>query len=263
MAIKKIKISSLPLAESLVGLFTIGVDSLNRSVKVSLQFLKTAADNANNAATSATQAASSANTAATSANNAASAATTAKNEANTATTAANSAATSATQAANNANTAATSANNAATNANTKATLAENKAADANTAADNANQKAEAAQEAINAMQELAASLSPTGIILDYPKTVTYRNTGVMQIDYTMLPENARRNVLFLGDNNAVTVLPDGGFTVNKPGTSRIFVIPTENTNIYKTIEITVIEPGLRKIKTNALRFTGNGSLRLT
>jgi hypothetical protein len=105
--------------------------------------------------------------------------------------------------------------------------------------------------------------SPTGILLDYPRTVTYRNTSTMQIICTMLPENARRNVLFLGDNQAVTVMPDGGFVVNRPGISRIFVIPTENTSIYKTIEITVVEPGLRKIKSNALRLAGNGSLRFT
>lgn len=53
MGIKKKKISEFPLAETLVGLFTIGVDKLNRSVKVGLEFLKTAAENAENAARSA------------------------------------------------------------------------------------------------------------------------------------------------------------------------------------------------------------------
>ena len=50
MTIKKIKISKLPLAQSLKGLSTIGVDSENKSVKVGLEFVKTAADNANSAA---------------------------------------------------------------------------------------------------------------------------------------------------------------------------------------------------------------------
>jgi hypothetical protein len=227
MAIKKIKISTLPLAESLVGLFTIGVDSLNRSVKVGLQFLKTAAD--------------SANTAAISANNAA----------------------------NSASQAASLANTAAQNANTKALLADSKATLANTAANNANEQAEAAHDTIIRMEELADSLVaqykaiPTAIELDYPRIVTCRNTAMGKINYTLYPEDTGRNVMFLGDNQAVTVMPDGGFVVNKPGISRIFVIPTENTNIYKTIEITVVEPGLRKIKSNALRFAGNGSLRFT
>lgn len=34
MGVKKIKISELPLADTLVGLYTIGVNALNKSVKV-------------------------------------------------------------------------------------------------------------------------------------------------------------------------------------------------------------------------------------
>lgn len=43
--IKKIKISKLPLVSSFTGLFTIGVDKDNKSVKIGLEFIKTAADN--------------------------------------------------------------------------------------------------------------------------------------------------------------------------------------------------------------------------
>lgn len=46
---KKIKISELPVVSSLIGLFTIGVDSQNRSVAVSLEFVQEAADAANTA----------------------------------------------------------------------------------------------------------------------------------------------------------------------------------------------------------------------
>lgn len=58
--IKKKKISQLPLSESFIGLYTIGVDAANRSVKVSLQWLKESYDsiieaigNANKAANNA------------------------------------------------------------------------------------------------------------------------------------------------------------------------------------------------------------------
>lgn len=61
---KKKKISELPLATSLVGLFTIGVDSLNRSVKVSLEWLKTSFDNIAKAITDADTATKKANEAA-------------------------------------------------------------------------------------------------------------------------------------------------------------------------------------------------------
>jgi hypothetical protein len=227
MAIKKIKISALPLAESLIGLFTIGVDALNRSVKVSLEFLKTAATNATDAATAATNAA------------------------------------------NSAGQAASAANVAATNANTKASLADSKASEANEAAALANEKATDANDTIIRMEELSDSLVgqykliPTGIELEYPETITYRNNVPGKVGYTLLPENTGRNVLFLGDDKAVSVMPDGSFVVNRPGTSRIFVIPTENTTIYKTIEINVLEPALRKVSANALRFMGNGCLRFT
>jgi phage pre-neck appendage-like protein len=58
--IRKKKISQLPLSESFIGLYTIGVDAANRSVKVSLQWLKESYDsiieaigNANKAANNA------------------------------------------------------------------------------------------------------------------------------------------------------------------------------------------------------------------
>ena len=81
MATKK-KISELPLCETFTGLFTIGVDALNRSVKVSLEFIantvnslkqsvQTVISNANSATSAANTAAGNANTAANTAANAA------------------------------------------------------------------------------------------------------------------------------------------------------------------------------------------------
>lgn len=64
MANKKKKISELPLVGSLVGLYTIGVDAANKSVKVSLEWLKTATDNITTAISNASKAADAANTAA-------------------------------------------------------------------------------------------------------------------------------------------------------------------------------------------------------
>ncbi len=205
MGVKKIKISALPLADTLVGLYTIGVNALNKSVKVSLEFLKTAADKANDAAT----------------------------------------------AANKAKTAAETATEAA-----------------KTATKNANTATEA-RATIVRLEELEESLVgqykmiPTGMNLDYPPRITFRNTVPRRITYELLPTNTGRNVLFLGDDNAVSVQPDGSLTVNRTGISKIHVIPTENTSIYRTIQITVAEPELRRVKSNSLRLMGNGSFRLT
>lgn len=71
MGDKKKKISGLPLAQSLVGLFTIGVNAANDSVRVSLEWLKTACDSVMSAISNADRATESANTAAGKANKAA------------------------------------------------------------------------------------------------------------------------------------------------------------------------------------------------
>lgn len=276
MGVKKIKISALPLADTLVGLYTIGVNALNKSVKVSLEFLKTAADKANDAAMAANKAKTAAETATEAAKTATKNANTATEAANTAAKNATDKATAADTAAKNANTkadaadkAAGAATTAANTANSKAALADQKATAADNAANLAGETAEEAQATIVRLEELEESLVgqykmiPTGMNLDYPPRITFRNTVPRRITYELLPTNTGRNVLFLGDDNAVSVQPDGSLTVNRTGISKIHVIPTENTSIYRTIQITVAEPELRRVKSNSLRLMGNGSFRLT
>lgn len=276
MGVKKIKISALPLADTLVGLYTIGVNALNKSVKVSLEFLKTAADKANDAATAANKAKTAAETATEAAKTATKNANTATEAANTAAKNATDKATAADTAAKNANTkadaadkAAGAATTAANTANSKAALADQKATAADNAANLAGETAEEARATIVRLEELEGSLVgqykmiPTGMNLDYPPRITFRNTVPRRITYELLPTNTGRNVLFLGDDNAVSVQPDGSLTVNRTGISKIHVIPTENTSIYRTIQITVAEPELRRVKSNSLRLMGNGSFRLT
>ena len=276
MGVKKIKISALPLADTLVGLYTIGVNALNKSVKVSLEFLKTAADKANDAATAANKAKTAAETATEAAKTVTKNANTATEAANTAAKNATDKATAADTAAKNANTkadaadkAAGAATTAANTANSKAALADQKATAADNAANLAGETAEEARATIVRLEELEESLVgqykmiPTGMNLDYPPRITFRNTVPRRITYELLPTNTGRNVLFLGDDNAVSVQPDGSLTVNRTGISKIHVIPTENTSIYRTIQITVAEPELRRVKSNSLRLMGNGSFRLT
>ena len=131
MPIKKKKISELTLADNLKGLYTIGVKLINgvqTSVKVSLEYIQTAYENAVSAAQKALEAATKANNAAGSANSAASSA--------------NSAATKANTAAGNADKATVSANTATTNANNAATKANKAAGNADTQADRAKEHAD-------------------------------------------------------------------------------------------------------------------------
>jgi uncharacterized phage infection (PIP) family protein YhgE len=143
MAIKKIKISELPLVASVIGLYTIGIDALNRSVKISLEFIKEITDAANEAATAANDAADAANDATSAANEATANATNAATTANEAADAANAAA----DAANDAATAANDAADAATAANDAADAANGATADVNEAIANAATAAAAADAA--------------------------------------------------------------------------------------------------------------------
>lgn len=128
---------------------------------------------------------------------------------------------------------------------------------ANTAAENANTAASVANEAV------AELLRPAEVVLDYPKSITYRNTVPKKIDYELYPKKSVKNMLFLGDENAVSVRPNGELSVKKPGISIIHCIPTENTALYKTIQIQVVEPALRIVNGSSLRLMANGYFRLT
>lgn len=251
MAIKKKKISELTLSDNLKGLYTIGVKLINgvqTSVKVSLEYIQTAYENA-------VKATNSANEAAKSANNAASSANTATSNANKATEAAK--------------TATNNANEATNNANAKANEAHEKAEEANTAKDNANEATGDARVVIARLEELEESLIskykliPTSMKLNYPKKVTYRNTQPFKVEVELLPVDTGRNVLFLGDDRAVSITPDGVFMINGVGMSKIHVIPTENTGIYQTIQIEVQEPGIRLTSGNGMRLSGSGGIILT
>lgn len=189
--------------------------------------------------------------------------------------------TKATEAAKKASEAAALANEKAVAADTAAGRANNAITEANTAATNAKQQAvaaeEAAAEATDSVAEMNAVLArleeleqtitakdrkqPTGMTLEFPKKITKGNKGFQKITATLSPAGTGSNVLFLDDDKAVSVAPDGFLTVNEIGTSRIHVIPTENTGIYRTIDIEVIPLSVRLCTKSTLRLTANGKFR--
>lgn len=141
MGLKKIKISELTLSDNLKGLYTIGVKLINgvqTSVKVSLEHIQTAYENAVAATKKAETAANSANTAAGSANSAASNADNAREDLEEIKEAAVTATNSANSAASSANSAATKANTAAGNADTQADRAKEQADNPPKMGDNGN-----------------------------------------------------------------------------------------------------------------------------
>ena len=212
------KISELPECTSFKGLWTIGVNALNKSVKVSLEYIQSVVDGMKSATKNATDAASSANSAAQTANNAAQGAQAATTAANTATT---------------------NANNA-------------------TAA--AIEAKEDCEEVIAAAAELEPlNLVPTAMTIEYPSRLLVGNMAENFIRATLAPASVKPNVLFLGDDKAVSVTPDGRITILTAGVSTIHVIPTCNVALYKTIQIKVSEPTIRLVTLSSIRLTANGN----
>lgn len=217
--IKK-KISELPECTSFKGLWTIGVDIFNKSVKVSLEYIQSVVEGMKSATKNATDATSAANSAAQTADNAA-------QRAQAATTAAN--------------TATTNANNA-------------------TAA--AIEAKEDCEEVIAAAAELEPlNLVPTAMTVEYPSRLLVGNMAENFIHATLAPASVKPNVLFLGDDKAVSVTPDGRITILAAGISIIHVIPTCNVALYKTIQIKVSEPTVRLVTLSSIRLTANGNFR--
>ena len=134
------------------------------------------------------------------------------------------------------------------------------------AADRANTAAAAAEQAVADVQEAIASQSlgiPNRMTVDYPQYLTVGNKENNKIVATLYPlATALQNVLFLSDNNAVSVYPDGSIHINKSGRSIVHVVPTLNTALYRTLLITVIEPSVRLTKTNSVRLLSGGTFRL-
>nr|DAV93135.1 MAG TPA: hypothetical protein [Caudoviricetes sp.] len=182
---------------------------------------------------------------------------------------ANDAANLANQKAGAADSAAGNAVTATNNANAKANEAAEKAGLADAAASKANVATGDARVVITRLEDLEDTLVskyklvPTSMLLTYPKKVTMRNTQTLKIQFELLPVNTGRNVLFLGDDRAITVSPDGSFTIKQVGMSKVHVIPTENTALYQTIQINVEEPGMRFTSGRGIRFSGSGGIKLT
>ena len=222
----------------------------------------TSAGNADKATTAANNAAKSANNAAKSANNAAGTAGAATEAAKKATDAANGAASNATNAATKASSAADTANKEASSVNaakSEALAAAARASSTATTAEAEIEKMKQLQESISG----AASLAPTRMELTYTKRITQRNPYVQRIVAKMFPSYSLQNVLFLGDDVAVSVDPAGIVTPLKIGTSRIHVIPTQATHLYKTINVTVQAPSVRLTGGGKIRVDSKGRIRLT
>lgn len=274
-------VGDLPVATSLDGLLSLPALRFNGGVPevveapisklqdVALDAVSGATKAANEAAAKANTSAGNADKATTAANNAAKSANDAAGTAGAATEAAKKATESANGAASNATNAATKASSAADTANKEASSVNTAKSEALAAAARASSTATTAEAEIEKMKQLqesisgAASLAPTRMELTYTKRITQRNPYVQRIVAKMFPSYSLQNVLFLGDDVAVSVDPAGVVTPLKIGTSRIHVIPTQATHLYKTINVTVQAPSVRLTGGGKIRIDSKGRIRLT
>lgn len=274
-------VGDLPVATSLDGLLSLPALRFNGGVPevveapisklqdVALDAVSGATKAANEAAAKANTSAGNADKATTAANNAAKSASDAAGAAGTATEAAKKATDAANGAASNATNAATKASSAADTANKEASSVNAAKSEALAAAARASSTATTAEAEIEKMKQLqesisgAASLAPTRMELTYTKRITQRNPYVQRIVAKMFPSYSLQNVLFLGDDVAVSVDPAGVVTPLKIGTSRIHVIPTQATHLYKTINVEVQAPSVRLTGGGKIRVDSKGRIRLT
>lgn len=274
-------VGDLPVATSLDGLLSLPALRFNGGVPevveapisklqdVALDAVSGATKAANEAAVKANTSAGNADKATTAANNAAKSANDAAGTAGAATEAAKKATDAANGAASNATNAATKASSAADTANKEASSVNAAKSEALAAAARASSTATTAEAEIEKMKQLqesisgAASLAPTRMELTYTKRITQRNPYVQRIVAKMFPLYSLQNVLFLGDDVAVSVDPAGVVTPLKNGTSRIHVIPTQATHLYKTINVTVQAPSVRLTGGGKIRIDSKGRIRLT
>lgn len=274
-------VGDLPVATSLDGLLSLPALRFNGGVPevveapisklqdVALDAVSGATKAANEAAVKANTSAGNANKATTAANNAAKSANDAAGTAGAATEATKKATDAANGAASNATNAATKASSAADTANKEASSVNAAKSEALAAAARASSTATTAEAEIEKMKQLqesisgAASLAPTRMELTYTKRITQRNPYVQRIVAKMFPSYSLQNVLFLGDDVAVSVDPAGVVTPLKIGTSRIHVIPTQATHLYKTINVTVQAPSVRLTGGGKIRVDSKGRIRLT
>lgn len=230
---KKIKISELPLYQSLKGLFVMGTDVNNRSVKVNLEFIESET----------TKAVKDADTATAAAAKAAGLADEATKTANAAALRADTAQAQAAQAAKTAADEATTLTKAATEASEKATAA--------------------AKSATDKVLDTLGKIVPTGLSVESVPRLTLGNINPVYLKAVLSPDTALKNLIYISDNRAVEVGLDGRISILNKGVSRVHIIPTCNTALARTVLIEVGEPTLRLVTTRRqMRFTQSGALRM-
>ena len=161
----------------------------------------------------------------------------------------------------NANSAANNANVAATAANQSATNLSTIKAECQDATSRCNSTNATAEEKIVAMDAVLKSISaesqaaPVRLEVSVPESISTKNKVVQRIGFKLYPTYVMQNVLFQRvSGESVTANPSGILSVKGTGTTKFYVIPPQNTEVWKEVDVTVRQP--------LIRLTSSGKMRL-
>ncbi len=124
--------------------------------------------------------------------------------------------------------------------------------------------AEAAQLCREVTEQIqgTAGYVPRELEVVAPESITFGNDHQFAVAARILPEEAAQNILFIGDDGAVSVAPDGSITINRVGESVVHIIPVARVELYKTIRIRVTEPAMSLTAGGDIRLSGSGNIML-
>lgn len=161
----------------------------------------------------------------------------------------------------NANSAANNANVAATAANQSATNLSTIKAECQDATSRCNSTNATAEEKIVAMDAVLKSISaesqaaPVRLEISVPESISTKNKVVQRIGFKLYPTYVMQNVLFQRvSGESVMANPSGVLSVKGTGTTKFYVIPPQNTEVWKEVDVTVRQP--------LIRLTSSGKMRL-
>lgn len=163
--------------------------------------------------------------------------------------------------------AAATAEQAATRANVSA----NDADIAKTAAEQATIRADTisgeASKKIVEMDALSKAVAgyinaaPVRMLVSVPVSISTKNKLRQKISITLFPSYCLKNALYQRiSGNSVDADPSGNLTVNGTGKSSFYVIPTQNTELWQKVDVTVRTPLIR-LSSGKIRLNG-GKIRI-
>lgn len=137
------------------------------------------------------------------------------------------------------------------------------------AATAAAQKAEATRALVAELTETlqaqaVARPTPSQVVIDHcPQEVTLAADVHPRIKACAVPGYCEGGVLFIADNRALMITPDGIITPTATGSTMVNVVAVANSTVYKQLTIAVVPPRIRTTAAGGMRLDKNGNIRLT